>query len=57
MTEQEYIDVSDLARLRVIQRILVECSCDVDALKKEAYKAMRMREIQVNKIIFDGTGS
>jgi len=50
MTEQEYIDIYDLGRLRAVQKILVECLGDVGALKEEAYKAMRKCQIRVNKI-------
>lgn len=51
MTEQEYMDITDLARLYAIQQILVQCNFEHKKLHEDVYKAMRILQLKTRNVI------
>lgn len=51
MTEQEYMDVTDLARMYAIQQLLVQCNFEHQELHNDVYKAMRLLQLKTRNII------
>ncbi len=53
MTEQEYINITDLAKLRIAHAILHDCMSDnLEILKDDIYCAIRYLERKTSKIKF-----
>ena len=50
MTEQEYMDATDLSRLRIVQYLLSECyTFEVDVTMKKMDKLIKKMEIKVSE--------